>query len=476
MKKKLLMTAMVAALGGVGTAQAVHVNSDGHGQVLLYPYYTVQNGFDSYINLVNTTNKVKAVKVRFLEGKNSQEVLDFNLYLSPHDEWSGVIVKTTAGGAALKSNDTSCIAPKQLPAIDPAVTGELFRNYAYASDTVSTIARTSEGYVEVIEMGVVTDPASVAAATHGANGVPANCALIRTNASENGGLFNAAAGVNGIGRPEGGLYGFVTLINVNSGLKTTVDAVALDNFYVGIAATSDLHNPPGTIEPSLDAVDTAAEIIDGNAVVNYTTSRTLPIDHVSALLTRASISNDYAIDQGALSRNSKTDWVITFPTKRFYVQDAAVPVTPFTEKWTGSHSCDEISLVYFDREERQHVVTLADDDFSPPPPAPTVPRNTLCNEVNTLSIKPFNSGTSYKTLFGAEFTNASFTVEDAGFKAGWMELSFANVLPGSTAIRGLPVIGFAALSNENNTLVVNGVNVLSNYLGSTVHKGTRLIP
>jgi len=100
MKKKLLMTAMVAALGGVGTAQAVHVNSDGHGQVLIYPYYTVQNGFDSYINLVNTTNKVKAVKVRFLEGKNSQEVLDFNLYLSPHDEWAGVIVKDKVTGGA----------------------------------------------------------------------------------------------------------------------------------------------------------------------------------------------------------------------------------------------------------------------------------------------------------------------------------------------------------------------------------------
>lgn len=467
MKKKLLMTAMVAALGGVGTAQAVHVNSDGLGQVLIYPYYTVQNGFDSYINLVNTTNKVKAVKVRFLEGKNSQEVLDFNLYLSPKDEWSGVIVKTDTG-AALKSVDTSCIAPAQLPAA-----GQAFRNFAYSGDSVSSLARTREGYVEVIEMGVVTDPDSIVAATH-VSGVPANCGLIRTNAKV-GGLFNDGKAVNGVGLPEGGLYGFVTLINVNSGLKTTVDAVAIDNFFEGVLATDDLHALPGDTKPRLEDVDTTADIIDGNAIVAYNTNRGLRIDNISAILTRSAIANDYSIDA---ERESKTDWVITFPTKRFYVQDPVSPATPspFTEKWSTStsSSCDEISLVYFDREERQHIVTV-DEDFSPKPPT-VVTKNLLCNEVNTLSIKPFGATASYNTLFGATYTNASFTVEDAGFKAGWLEIDFANTLPGTVTLTGLPVIGFAAMSNTNGTLTVGGVNVLSNYLGSSVHKGIRLIP
>lgn len=463
MKKKLLMTAMVAALGGVGTAQAVHVNSDGLGQVLIYPYYTVQNGFDSYINLVNTTNKVKAVKVRILEGKNSQEVLDFNLYLSPNDEWSGVIVKTD-DGAALKSTDTSCVAPAQITSA-----GQAFRNYRYSSDSVNTLARTREGYVEVIEMGVVTDSASATAATH-VSGVPGNCELIRTNA-KSGGLFNGPKLSNGISAPEGGLYGFVTLINVNSGLKTTVDATALDNFYEGLLATDDLHFPPGDVSPTLDRVNTPADIINGNAVVAYNTSRGLAVDNVSAVLTKATIANDYSIDA---DRDSKTDWVLTFPTKRFYVADAVAPTTPFTQKWTGSQSCDEISLVYFDREERQHIVTV-DEDFSPKPPT-VVTKNLLCNEVNTLSIKPFGSSASYATLFGAAFTNAAFTVEDAGFKAGWMEVAFANTLPGSVSLTGLPVVGFAALSNKNGTLSVGGVNVLSNYLGSTVHKGVRVFP
>jgi len=44
------------------------------------------------------------------------EVLDFNLYLSPNDEWSGKITTSATGGAKLVSGDTSCIAPTQIPA------------------------------------------------------------------------------------------------------------------------------------------------------------------------------------------------------------------------------------------------------------------------------------------------------------------------------------------------------------------------
>ena len=44
-KKTTLYTALagIGAFGMAGTASAVHVNADGLGQVLIYPYYTVQN-------------------------------------------------------------------------------------------------------------------------------------------------------------------------------------------------------------------------------------------------------------------------------------------------------------------------------------------------------------------------------------------------------------------------------------------------
>src|SRR5689334_9263269 len=133
-KKKSLCVALagVGALGAVGAAQAVNLNPDGLGQVLIYPYYTTRNdaagnAFNSLLSVVNTTASVKAVKVRFLEGKNSLEVLDFNLFLSAADVWTAALTAMGAG-AGITTTDKSCT----LPAI-PA-TGKAFVNFAYSAD------------------------------------------------------------------------------------------------------------------------------------------------------------------------------------------------------------------------------------------------------------------------------------------------------------------------------------------------------
>ena len=106
MKRNSLTTAVVAGIAGVagfaGLANAVDLNPDGLGQVLIYPYYTVNKSQDTLFSVVNTDAiNGKAVKVRFLEGYNSREVLDFNLYLSPNDVWTARISQTAdaAGGA-----------------------------------------------------------------------------------------------------------------------------------------------------------------------------------------------------------------------------------------------------------------------------------------------------------------------------------------------------------------------------------------
>ena len=99
-KQKSLFAALagMGVLGVVDSAQAVHINQDGLGQALVYPYYTVRatasgNAYVTALTVVNTTASAKAVKVRFLEGKNSREVLDFNLFLSQYDVWTAAIVQ-----------------------------------------------------------------------------------------------------------------------------------------------------------------------------------------------------------------------------------------------------------------------------------------------------------------------------------------------------------------------------------------------
>ena len=315
--------------------------------------------------------------------------------------------------------------------------------------------------------------------------MPANCAAIRT-AAATGGILNDNDPAD-ITTPAGGLYGFNSLINVTGGAKSTIDATALDNFLPAGAAA--IHYTPGTTSPSLEDVTTSAVIVDGASVVNF--AGVNAIDNVSAVLMRDVIANDYVVDA---DRDSKTDWVITFPTKRFYV-NGTVAAAPFSRVWNkvAGTSCDDIGITYFDREERSHVVTT-DEDFSPKPPT-VITSNQLCNEVNTLTVKPFLTVSGpYTGLFGAEFTNVSFSLAP-GFQYGWMgvdlthayddanlnavvdagDIMASDLTDGLNTVSGLPVIGFAAISNVNGTMEVDGVNVLSNYMGTTGHKSTRAI-
>ncbi|HHL31339.1 MAG TPA: hypothetical protein ENJ41_02050, partial [Oceanospirillales bacterium] len=140
MKRNNLTTAVLAGITGLAgiasVSNAVNLNADGVGQVLIYPYYTVNNGINTLISVVNTTDQVKAIKVRFLEGTNSREVLDFNLYMSPYDVWTAALVPTLSDGAVvgaafdgqqsakLVTVDTSCTVP--------AINGQEFRPFAFS--------------------------------------------------------------------------------------------------------------------------------------------------------------------------------------------------------------------------------------------------------------------------------------------------------------------------------------------------------
>ena len=272
-KRKVLFTAVVAGLGVAGTAEAVYLNPNRMGQVLVYPYYTVQssgsNAWNTYLSVVNTTTRAKAVKVRILEGKTSAEVLDFNLFLSPNDVWTAAIVPSATGANApgmIVTADTSCTRPA-IPA-----GGVVFRNFQYDTPGVTAdsmpgrgLECTREGYVEMIEMGVLSGTAA-SNVTHNSAGVPVNCPAVN-GASQ---FDPVASGL--IAAPQGGLFGTGTLINVNSGLDATYKADALDGWSDIVQYTDSGFvtpnlanaNPPVSVvvrSGGIDAVSGASTLI-----------------------------------------------------------------------------------------------------------------------------------------------------------------------------------------------------------------------
>lgn len=466
MKKKLLPLALAAAAGltGINSAQAVHVNPDGEGEVLIYPFYTVEGGQATLISVVNTTDKTKAVKVRFLEAMNSQEVLDFNLYLSPQDHWSAAIT-ATADGAQVQTADTSCTVPKVLAASESGTAGPAiaFRNFEYQSDAKNKgNDRTREGYVEIIEMAEFNDAGNAATAAmsanikHGSDNKPANCDAVDA-AWNSGGAFTGA-GI-ALTEPAGGLYGYGVLIDGAAGTDVTYDAVALDAFTDTVN-----HTDPGSLLPSLNqASPEDAVVFTGGAAT--TLSFADGIDAVSAAIMKSSIANDFVLDS---SVNAETSWVVTFPTKREYV-NAATASDPFTVAWStaNTQACEPISITYYNREEQG--IAPGANDFSPTPPgaAPI----SLCFEANVIN---FNNS---DVLHASDRVTRKLEVVHSD---GWLTLGLTataanNLLnpasstpAGTTAINGLPVLGFAAQKYVNGS--VGGV--LANYAGSVTHKGT----
>ncbi|MBD9413971.1 hypothetical protein IB234_05280 [Pseudomonas sp. PDM16] len=459
MKKSLSKAvALAATIGAAASVQAVSLNHDGVGQVLLYPIYTAENGNDTYVSVTNTTNQFKVVKVRFVEGMNSKEVLDFNLFLSPQDVWTGNIVQTAAG-AKLTTADTSCTA-----GVVPAA-GLEFRNFEYQADAAEFRGtdRARVGHLEVIEMAEVLDPALQAAIDHRANnGVPGNCELVR-NAYKTGGVWNTQAGRNGatVSVPTGGLYGTLTVINVESGTEISADATALENFRPTTGAgAAPIHFEPGDMLPNLDQAYPQAEF--PGVVTQY--AGFANVDAVSAVLMKNRIANDYAYGAGL---NAQTDFVITFPTKTYYVNGTLR--APFAQLWnpTTAKSCDAIDVTYYNREELSQVIDL--DQISPRPPA--AEGIALCHETNVFSMGADSN------LLGGKFVRSVFNLA-AGFEAGWVDINLAGPATrileadGGEVQQGLPVIGFSAVAIQNGD--VGGL--LSNYATAYNHKSTSVIP
>lgn len=502
--KKLISAAVLSAVSA-GAAQAAALSQDGTGQVLLYPYYTTRGGTDTLITLINTTNRAKAVKVRFLEGMNSKEVLDFNLYLSKYDVWTGAVTSDASGNPVLVVADKSCTAPIRVSGI-AGVHNEPFRNTLLTEAgkvngvmvvAPNTIDRAKEGYLEVIEMGDITqaatpgtaiptsaDPSKTiqfeSAVTHVA-GVPRDCQAVEN--AWNTGVFPVAK--TDFDTYTGGLMGSGTLINVAQGTDYSYDPVVLTAF----SASKLAHSVPGSLSPSLADGDPASNIITTAGVAQPDTwlnsssatsgagaASGTSAAAVSALLMRQAVMNEYVIDP-ALAAG--TDWVVNFPTRRFHIGDLPADYSydywPFRKGFLEDVAgyCEKIGLGYYGQEEQSVSSGI---DVSPS----TTSFHQLCWEVNTITFKHSNVLAS---------TN-KYDLNNVAYNSGWAFINFnisamddmgnptsytGEAAPGlehymlsdaGHTYTGLPAIGFAVEKYVNGS--VNGV--LSNYGGAYIHK------
>jgi hypothetical protein len=513
MNRKNLTAAVLAGLAGaagiVGSAQAVNINPDGLGQVLIYPYYTTNNDNVTLLSVVNTSDNAKAVKVRFTEGQNTREVLDFNLYMSAYDVWTASIGMDEDGEPALTTNDTTCTVPYLFGNGGT----QKFLPYALTDGGSESITRATEGHFEMIEMGTLTNESedSADAATH-VDGVPANCAQLVAAWTD---PDDKVAGDEGywlmdpftdMDAPSGGLFGGAAIVNVARANMASYDAIAINGFATDVFANDILHQEPGSVLPSLNS----GNVYDGTVFLDNGTiqnSGPLPrgVDAVSYVFMHDQIMNEYTTEG---SIGGQTEWVVTFPTKHFYVYGPSagqdVPVRPFTSVWDSESdnptACEVVSLdTIWDREEQTIVKPNIPGEVVPPivspaPPGEINPVNPiipfeLCYETSVIRFgDPDDVGSQTPMLGSYNFHNIDNTA--LGFQNGWARLQMddypydanedgdidSNEEQFSRAdlggLNGLPVTGFAVQTFQNGFLGEGG-NTIGNYGGIYKHKSTR---
>ena len=469
MKKTRFAWAAAALFSGA--AQAAPATQfkeafDGVGHMLVVPYYTVQSGNATLLNIVNTDQlQGKAVKVRFRGASNADDVFNFTLFLSPGDVWAGEVSQNPATGLArLSTPDNSCTLPTQV--------GADF-NTARLNPSADLPNETREGYVEIITLADVVPGTAVYTATKHAKGVPpATCsqgAAVPAALQALGTVDGIQAA--GLGAPTTGLFANWSIFNVAeatswSGKATAIVAVDGDskpgagqmvmfpqNGDVPTNATSDV-----TADPLLRSGAVAIRHSDLPDLSTPSIGQTTPAQQaalLSGVLAKASVQNEFFTDDRV---QAQTDWVFSLPTRRYSVavnyatglrEYTVLSPTYFNEGNThlqGAPATRKVCLNkftqrYWDRSEQE---SNDDYDFIP---APIFHPGFFCGGVSVWSI---NAGDEYSP--SSLVASVSRMNREVRYPDGWGEMTFADTNPA-----GIPVLG-AALFRATSTNIGAGVS------------------
>ena len=536
MKSKMKQLALVGvALGGLSlapTAGAVSVSANNLGQALIFPYYTVRSGWTTLLGVVNTSNQVVAVKVRFREAYNSRDVFDFNLILSPLDEWTAWVTDS-ANGPVIHTEDTSCTVGNIVGAGAAGVTFPAPVSYtdAAADGGPTGVDRMREGYVEMIMMGAAPvgtattpDPFPLARGAIHVNGAtPPGCAELVAAFQDPTklGTYNATAfpctsttsGTPNTLRgefcnyardpasdtqrgwvPLDPLKGTFALVNGAQGFNAVGLPTALTFFRDGrnngsmvtLQLPPNLAGPGGFSdswhEPSLYLANTPGAALNLMDEPVYSNANRGP-RAVSFALEKTNVINEWSRRTNpAAGWVTATDWVFTFPTKNFFVDNdpgneyagrnagrgncagtasgcnnsPPAEANPFTQMFVDTSaeptvrrgmSCDPLLFTLLNREEQASQGAGFSPGGNPQ----------LCYETNVLTFNRSSTSSSPGAarildtpsaggILGAP--NAVTISFPENFSFGWMDVRFVNA---ARERRGLPAVGFAITSRDDQS-------------------------
>jgi len=353
---------------------AIHRNPQGTGEVLLLPYYSANNGLNTLVEVVNTTDQSKAIKINIKELFFAETVLSYNVYLGPHDSWSFALVPDNTSVDGLDGDegvrhltaDGSCAPALAKPGVHMSPV------FQFEPDA---LRRVREGFIEVLEMGVLTGEAAEALNLADGQDAP-DCQAIEERWAD-GGIWDLDATADVL-PASGGLSADVSLIDVVQGINYGFAAVALKDFF---PADVVHHTAADGLPVSLDKGADEAWLFYDN---DYKKLRfTQAMDAVNAVLMAHDIEASYSLDSIV---DGRTEVILSLPTKEFMRISESSPRfgyhPPFNVDFdlSSQGNCRQyysrsgfvLDDVMFDREAQEETVSTGGVMRPPPPPPPQI--------------------------------------------------------------------------------------------------------
>src|SRR4029079_13239272 len=124
--------------------------------------------------------------------------------------------------------------------------------------------------------------------------------------------------------PTGGIYGSASIVNVGAGTYFSYNADALRDFTHRqlFSATSPLGPMLADANSAESKLGGAVAYVAGSAGRPLALDYAAGVDAVSAVLMANTIYAEYFVAAGL---GANTDWIVTFPTKNFYVDKTLYP-------------------------------------------------------------------------------------------------------------------------------------------------------
>ena len=300
---------------------AVHLSPSKTGSAIIVPFYTVSNQMNTLLSLNNTTDDNKAVKIHFKEAKNGDLLASFNVYLTGQDMWTmamGQVPSIDGGRIRMVSNDQSCTVGFPNNEDIPVDEDWLWEN----------------GTIEIIEMGTLL-PTEAPLAHR-------SCELL--NEMWQAGQNWSSNSEDQLSEATGGLHAEVTLMDVEQGHSANIPVIHMDGFY---GEDNIQHTAAGEPTPNL-STGTKDSLVISNGQAIETTWPT-GYEAISALLMKNNLINEINLEPSVAAQ---TEWVVSFPTLFYHLNDENSAQTPFKIVnnliWFPGYF--DANLMYFNRE------------------------------------------------------------------------------------------------------------------------------